>query len=192
VFFDEEVALAIKQDAVQVSWKTGTGHPFRSGQGEEASIFIGDFQGVYRGATLGIAPDGEIADMPLDRDSWLALFQWRQSETLTNSRGKPNTPVTGGNKAYGMTNERVIGLSLSHLKSPEALNEALLDTQEPKSERELTIVFHQNGLNTVSARLIAPGSRLVGFGPSSQPANDPNSQPYIESPLQLPVNSPVK
>jgi hypothetical protein len=27
------------------------------------------------------------------------------------------------------------------------------------------LVFHQNGLSTVSARLIALGSRLVGFGP---------------------------
>src|SRR6266567_1069177 len=36
------------------------------------------------------------------------------------------------------------------------------------NERELTIVFHQNGLSTVSARLIAPGSRLVGFGPACE------------------------
>jgi hypothetical protein len=35
----------------------------------------------------------------------------------------------------------------------------------PKIERELAIVFHQNGLITASARLIAPGNRLVGFGP---------------------------
>ena len=30
----------------------------------------------------------------------------------------------------------------------------------------MVLVFHQNGLSTVSARLIAPGSRLVGFGPT--------------------------
>ena len=30
----------------------------------------------------------------------------------------------------------------------------------------LAIIFYRNGLSTVSARLIAPGSRLVGFGPS--------------------------
>jgi len=30
----------------------------------------------------------------------------------------------------------------------------------------MVLVFHQNGRSTVSARLIAPGSRLVGFGPS--------------------------
>src|SRR4030095_14955277 len=85
MLLDEEVALAIKQDAIQVAWETGTWHPFRSGQGEEAPIFIDDFQGVYRGAALEIAPDGEIADMPLDRDSWLALLHWRHTETLTNS-----------------------------------------------------------------------------------------------------------
>src|SRR4030095_10387430 len=28
------------------------------------------------------------------------------------------------------------------------------------------LVFHQNGLSTVSTRLIAPGSRLVWFGPT--------------------------
>ena len=42
---------------------------------------------------------------------------------------------------------------------------ALSCTQRPKNERKLAIVFHQNGLSTVPARLIAPGSRLVGFGP---------------------------
>jgi integrase len=31
----------------------------------------------------------------------------------------------------------------------------------------LAIVFHENGLSIVSARLIAPGSRLVGFGPTA-------------------------
>ena len=64
-----------------------------------------------------------------------------------------------------MTNERVIGLSLSHLKSPESVDEALQGTLEPKSERELAIGFRPNGLSTASLRLIAPGSRLVGFGP---------------------------
>jgi hypothetical protein len=34
-----------------------------------------------------------------------------------------------------------------------------------ENEREMVLVFHQNGLTTVSARLIAPGSRVVGFGP---------------------------
>jgi len=53
------------------------------------------------------------------------------------------------------------------LKSPEAINEALQGALEPKSERTLAIVFHQNGLSTVPARLIAPGSRLVGFGPTN-------------------------
>ena len=63
-----------------------------------------------------------------------------------------------------MTNERVVGLSISHFKNPEAMNEALKCAQEPKSEREMVLVFHQNGLSTVPARLIAPGSRLVDTG----------------------------
>jgi hypothetical protein len=46
------------------------------------------------------------------------------------------------------------------------MDEALQCAQEPKNEREMALVFHQNGLSTVSARLIAPGSRLVGFGPT--------------------------
>src|SRR5262245_4598077 len=37
-------------------------------------------------------------------------------------------------------------------------------TPRPKNERKLPIVFHHNGLITVSARLIAPGSRLVDTG----------------------------
>jgi len=52
------------------------------------------------------------------------------------------------------------------LKRSETLYEALKAAQWPKSEREMVLVFHQNGRSTVSARLIAPGSRLVGFGPS--------------------------
>src|SRR5215813_6961630 len=60
-----------------------------------------------------------------------------------------------------MTNERVIGPSISHFKNPEAMNEALQCAQEPKNEREMVLVFHQNGRSTVSASLIAPGSRLV-------------------------------
>ena len=64
-----------------------------------------------------------------------------------------------------MTNERVLGLSLSHFKSLEALHEPLKWGHWPKSESKLAIVFHQNGLSTVSARLIAPGSRLVEFRP---------------------------
>jgi len=51
------------------------------------------------------------------------------------------------------------------LKRSETLYEALKAAQWPKSEREMVLVFHQNGRSTVSARLIAPGSRLVGFGP---------------------------
>jgi hypothetical protein len=45
------------------------------------------------------------------------------------------------------------------------MDEALQCAQEPQNAREMVLVFHQNGLSTVSARLIAPGSRLVGFGP---------------------------
>ena len=45
------------------------------------------------------------------------------------------------------------------------MDEALQCAQEPKNEREMVLVFHQNGRSPVSARLIAPGSRLVGFGP---------------------------
>ena len=44
------------------------------------------------------------------------------------------------------------------------MDEALQCTQEPKNAREMVLVFHQNGRSTVSASLIAPGSRLVGFG----------------------------
>ena len=35
---------------------------------------------------------------------------------------------------------------------------------EPKNESKLAIIFHQNGITIVSARLIAPGSRLVDTG----------------------------
>jgi len=45
------------------------------------------------------------------------------------------------------------------------MDEALPGAQEPKNEREMVLVFHQNGRSIVSARLIAPGSRLVGSGP---------------------------
>jgi hypothetical protein len=110
---DEEVTLAIKQDAIQVSWETGTGHPFRSGQGEEAPIFVGNFQSGYGSAALGIAPDWKIAHMPLDRDSRLALLQWRQSETLTNSgidfltrhRSSPSSPLSIMQVAFSGKND---------------------------------------------------------------------------------------
>jgi hypothetical protein len=46
------------------------------------------------------------------------------------------------------------------------MDEALKSAQWPKSEREIVLVFHQSGLSIISARLIAPGSRLVGFGPT--------------------------
>jgi hypothetical protein len=64
-----------------------------------------------------------------------------------------------------MINERVVGRSLAYLKSQTALFEALRCAQWRKNEGEMVLVFHQNGLNPLSARLIAPGSRLVGFGP---------------------------
>jgi hypothetical protein len=46
------------------------------------------------------------------------------------------------------------------------MDEVLQCAQEPKNEREMVLVFHQNDRSPVSARLIAPGGRLVGFGPS--------------------------
>ena len=61
-------------------------------------------------------------------------------------RPKPNTLVTGGNKGQGPINERVIGLSLSHFKNPEAVYEALKYAQWTKSERELILVVHRTGL----------------------------------------------
>ena len=64
-----------------------------------------------------------------------------------------------------MINERVVGRSLAYLKGQKALFEALRYAQWRKNEREMVLVFHQNGRSTVSASLIAPGSRLVGFGP---------------------------
>ena len=48
------------------------------------------------------------------------------------------------------------------------MDEVLQCAQEPKNEREMVLVFHQNGRSIASARLIAPGSRLVGFGPSNE------------------------
>ena len=51
------------------------------------------------------------------------------------------------------------------MKGLQAEKEALSSPWKPKNERELSTVFHQNGRRTVSAKLIAPGSRLVGFGP---------------------------
>jgi hypothetical protein len=51
------------------------------------------------------------------------------------------------------------------VKGLQSEKEALSSPWKPKNERELPIVFHQDGRSTVSARLIAPGSRLVGFGP---------------------------
>jgi hypothetical protein len=45
------------------------------------------------------------------------------------------------------------------------MDEVLQCTQEPKNEREMVLVFHRNAYSLVSARLIAPGSRLDGFGP---------------------------
>src|SRR5215510_471387 len=64
-----------------------------------------------------------------------------------------------------MINERVVGRSLAYLKSQNALFEALRWAQWLKNEREMVLVFHQNDLRVVSARLIAPDSRLVEFGP---------------------------
>jgi hypothetical protein len=87
-------------------------------------------------------------------------------DTWLQNRGKPHILVTRGNKAYVMTNERVVGRSLADLKSQKALFEALRCAQWLKNEREMILVFHQNGRSTASARLIAPGSRLVGFGPT--------------------------
>jgi hypothetical protein len=52
------------------------------------------------------------------------------------------------------------------VKGLQAEKEALSSPWKPKNERELPIVFHENGHTIVSARLIAPGSRLVGFGPT--------------------------
>src|SRR5689334_21891947 len=43
------------------------------------------------------------------------------------------------------------------------MNEALQCAQQPKNAREMVLGFHQNGRGTVSARLMATGSRLVGF-----------------------------
>ena len=65
-----------------------------------------------------------------------------------------------------MRNERVLVLCLSPYTGSKAVNETIGQADWPKIERELLIVFHQNRLSTVPARLIAPGSRLVGFGPS--------------------------
>jgi hypothetical protein len=62
-----------------------------------------------------------------------------------------------------MTNERVLRLSLSSLTTPEATNGPMWQRNWSKSERELAISFHQ----TASGRLIALGSRLVGFRPTN-------------------------
>jgi len=70
-----------------------------------------------------------------------------QAEELRPGWPKPNTLVIGGNKGQRMTNERVIGLSLAHFKSPEAVYEALKCVQCPKSEREVPLIFHRNGLS---------------------------------------------
>jgi hypothetical protein len=48
------------------------------------------------------------------------------------------------------------------------MDEVLQWAQELKNEREMVLVFHQNDRSPVLARLIAPGSRLVGFGPVSE------------------------
>jgi len=64
-----------------------------------------------------------------------------------------------------MTNERLIGLSLANVKGQETVYKAPMCAQWPQNAREMVLVFHQNGRNTASARLIALGSRLVGFGP---------------------------
>src|SRR6516162_6516847 len=61
---------------------------------------------------------------------------------------------------------------------------ALTWPQWPKNERELPIVFHENGFSIASARLIAPGSRLVGFGPTSvehRGFDNTHIQAYIEA-----------
>ena len=70
-----------------------------------------------------------------------------------------------------MTNERLIGSSLAHVKGQETVYKALTYAQWPRNAREMVLVFHSNGLSTVSATLIAPGSRLVGFGPCNEPVH---------------------
>ena len=65
-----------------------------------------------------------------------------------------------------MRNGRVPALCPSLLTGSEAADEPIGWGDLPKTEGKLPIVLHQNGLSTVSARLIAPGSRLVGLGPS--------------------------
>jgi hypothetical protein len=47
------------------------------------------------------------------------------------------------------------------------MDEVLQCAQKPKNEREMVLVFHQNDRSPVSARLIAPDGRLVGFGPDT-------------------------
>jgi hypothetical protein len=73
-----------------------------------------------------------------------------------------------------MINERVVGRSLADLKSQKALFEALRCAQWLKNEREIVLVFHRNAFSLVSARLIAPGSRLVGSLNLSQFVEDQN------------------
>src|SRR4029453_13640864 len=73
-----------------------------------------------------------------------------------------------------MTRERVVGRFLADLKSQKALFEALRCAQWLKNEREMVLVFHQNDLNTLSARLIAPGSGLVGFWAMSRVTRAPD------------------
>jgi hypothetical protein len=53
------------------------------------------------------------------------------------------------------------------VKGLQAEKEALSSPWKPKKERELPIVFHEDAFCLVFSTLIAPGSRLVGFGPTT-------------------------
>ena len=52
---------------------------------------------------------------------------------------------------------------------------AFTSPQWPKNERELSIVFHEDTFCLVFSMLIAPGSRLVGFGPTLDVAAQPGN-----------------
>jgi len=65
-----------------------------------------------------------------------------------------------------MRNERVPAPCPSTLVGSEAAAKSIDWADLPKTERKLVLVFYRNGRSTVSASLIAPGSRLVGFGPN--------------------------